>query len=69
VDFGQIPAEQIIAKCAIYFNKIKIVELIGLQNVTKIENAKLWWPRGMGQANLYLAEVKLGRKKLQNIFP
>ena len=29
----------------------------GLSNKTKIEKANLWWPRGMGKPNLYIAEV------------
>uniref|UniRef100_A0A914KSK9 Beta-glucuronidase n=1 Tax=Meloidogyne incognita TaxID=6306 RepID=A0A914KSK9_MELIC len=41
-----------------YGNKI-VALMEGLSNKTKIEKANLWWPRGMGKPNLYIAEVKL----------
>ena len=45
------------AKVNVKFKGSEIIELNGLQNSAKIENPYLWWPRGMGEPNLYEAEA------------
>uniref|UniRef100_A0A1I8C234 Beta-glucuronidase n=1 Tax=Meloidogyne hapla TaxID=6305 RepID=A0A1I8C234_MELHA len=43
----------------IFYEKSVVALMEGPTNKIKIDNVNLWWPRGMGKANLYIAEAKL----------